>query len=145
MNAIFEIPKSTTSVDHLFVADAGVKGKGTFAVQTIKKGAVIQRCPGLMIRAEDTPCVLDSGLFPYLLANPADYNLADKPSSYAVMLGSMTYCNHSDANNAVVQWAMTDLGLWFTLRALREVLTGEEVTMKYTNLDDYAHQAEFSA
>ncbi len=46
-------------------------------------------------------------------------------------------CNHDDDPNAIVDWIDNELGLWAKLIALRDIESGEEITVFYTNVDEY--------
>ena len=55
-----------------------------------------------------------------------------------VVFSDMTFVNHSDKPNAEVSWKHDDLGRFYaSLRAVRPISDGEEITIRYENWHEY--------
>ena len=119
------------------VKSAGDKGRGVYAVGDIAAGTLLERAPGIYFDAEESTVLKPTAAFDHLLANPADYAPDNPGNTYALINGGMSYCNHAFDNNAVIQWSFEADGLWLQLRALTSIAAGAEVTIRYTNLEEY--------
>ncbi len=119
------------------VKAAGRKGRGVYALKDLAAGDLLERAPGIFFDASQSAKLKPTAVFDHLLANPADYAPGNPGNTYALINGGMSYCNHAADNNAVIQWSFEADGLWLQLRALRAVAAGAEVTIHYTNLEEY--------
>ena len=101
------------------------KGRGVFARCAIKKGAIIERVPVLLVPIED----LVSGL-----ENPTlnRYFYHWSKTHIAVSLGYGSLYNHSfEPNGRYVHGPQM-----LTYRALRDIPQGEEITINYNFVPD---------
>ena len=119
------------------VRDAGVKGRGVYALYAISAGELLEEAPGIFFDPNESAALKPTAVFDHLLANPADYAPGNPGNTYALINGGMSYCNHAADNNSVIQWSFEGDGLWLHLRALTPIAAGQEVTIHYTNLDEY--------
>ena len=96
------------------------KGRGVFARQPIRRGAIIERAPVLLIPIKD---------FVGGLSNPTlkTYLYIWSKDKVAVSLGYGTLYNHSYEPNAKYVHGPNML----TYRALRDIDAGEEITINY--------------
>src|SRR3546814_5650236 len=60
-----------------------------------------------------------------------------------IAFGSLTFCNHAEKPNAAVRWETDATGPWAVLEALRDIADGEEITLFYTNIAEYADEDLF--
>jgi uncharacterized protein len=96
------------------------KGRGVFAVKPIRKGAIIERVPVLLVPIRDFVGGLKNAtLNTYLYLWSKD--------KVAVSLGYGSLYNHSYEPNARYVHGPNML----TYRALRDIPTGEEITINY--------------
>lgn len=96
------------------------KGRGVFARRAIRKGAVIERVPVVIVPLK---VVVDGKDNPAL----ATYFYAWTRTAVAIALGYGSLYNHSYSPNAVY----TDRDLTMVYRALRNISAGEEITVNY--------------
>ncbi|MBI1830341.1 MAG: SET domain-containing protein-lysine N-methyltransferase [Planctomycetes bacterium] len=96
------------------------KGRGVFAKRAIKKGAIIERVPILLVPITD----LVEGL-----ANPSLHRFFYywSKTHVAMSLGYGSLYNHSFKPNARYLHGKATL----TYRALRDIAAGEEITINY--------------
>lgn len=127
------------------VRAAGKKGRGVYARRAVDAGTLLQRAPGIFFDADESAVLKPTAVFDHLLANPADYAPGNPGNTYALINGGMSYCNHAADNNAVIQWSFEADGLWLQLRALTAIAAGAEVTIRYTNLDEYPDGDSFAS
>lgn len=142
MSSVTEIKRnnedlSSISEMKIEVRAAGRKGRGVYALKDLAAGDLLERAPGIFFDASQSTELKPTAVFDHLLANPADYAPGNPGNTYALINGGMSYCNHAADNNAVIQWSFEADGLWLQLRVLRPVPAGAEVTIHYTNLEEY--------
>ena len=126
------------------VRSSGRKGRGVYARRDISPGMLLARSAGIFFDANESGVLKKTAVFDHLLANPADYAPGHAGATYALINGDMSYCNHDPENNAVIQWSFEPDGLWLHLRSLHAIPAGAEVTILYTNLDEYPDAASFA-
>ena len=119
------------------------KGRGLLARGPIGAGMVIERAPAVRLSAVERRQVDRTALFPYCFADPDGFaaSAAEEAADGhdgLFAFGSLTFCNHSANPNAAVRWQVDDVGLWAELAALRDIADGEEITLFYTNIAEYA-------
>ena len=112
------------------------KGRGVRASRAIAAGSCIERAPAVRLPAAERAQLDQTGVFPYYFADPAAYG-GEGNADCLLAFGMLTFCNHAADPNAEVTWSDDALGFWATLTARREIAEGEEVTLYYTNIDDY--------
>ncbi|MCW5212280.1 SET domain-containing protein-lysine N-methyltransferase [Desulfobulbus sp. TB] len=113
------------------------KGRGTIAVQDIPQGTIIENAPVADFPPDQRATIHETEIGEYYFVRPTEYNLKNKHVSGYFVLGLSSLSNHSEEPNAQVEWYEDDLGLWARLTALRDIRTDEEVTVFYTNIDEY--------
>ncbi|HMA14400.1 MAG TPA: SET domain-containing protein-lysine N-methyltransferase [Kiloniellaceae bacterium] len=122
------------------------KGRGLLAARPIGAGTVIERAPAVRLSPADRAALDRTALFPYCFADPASYRpedgARDDRAGHDGLLafGALTFCNHAANPNAAVRWESDSLGLWAELTALRDIAEGQEITLFYTNIDEYADE-----
>ncbi len=97
-------------------------GLGVFALERIRKGSIVERCPVLVLEPEDAEVVAANSLWGYV------YDWADGCSAIALGCGSLY--NHDYSPSA--EYGPSDDGRELVLRATRTIEPGEEVTIDYT-------------
>lgn len=60
-----------------------------------------------------------------------------------LVFGLASFCNHAEKPNASVKWVENEIGLWSHLIAQKDIKEGEEVTLFYTNIDEYSEAEKF--
>ncbi|NES72662.1 MAG: SET domain-containing protein, partial [Okeania sp. SIO2D1] len=84
----------------------------------------------------------ETGIFKYYFVSPLEYGKSKNVNRYLVF-GLASFCNHAEKSNACVEWVENEVGLWAHLIAQKDIKEGEEVTLFYTNIDEYADAQKF--
>jgi len=113
------------------------KGRGTVAIQPIPKGTLIERAPAATFPAAEREIVDKTLLGDYYFVPPADYRPDHKFVEGHLVLGLCSISNHTQDPNARMIWTEDECGTWGELTATRDIAEGEEVTIFYTNIDEY--------
>lgn len=100
------------------------KGRGVFAVRRILKGEIVECAPVVPMAKKDIP---DDGNVPdgYVL----EWDEDDEDNAYALVLGYVMLYNHSARPNIELENDTENLTI--TVRALRDIRAGEELTWNY--------------
>ncbi len=106
------------------------KGRVVEVVGDIEAGQVLESSPAVALSADDRRAIDHTSLFPYYFVRP------DKPEVY-IIFGLASFCSHSEEPNASVEWRRTGAGLWAYLTAIRPIAAGDEVTLRYGNIEKY--------
>ena len=118
------------------------KGRGIVATQDIAEGCVIELAPTAVVPIEHREIVDKTAVSQYYFVRSSDYSGGKDVLSYLVF-GLTSLCNHTDDPNSYVDWVEDELGIWARLLAKRNISAGEEVTMFYTNIDEYSNATKF--
>ena len=118
------------------------KGRGIIATQDIAKGTLIEAAPVISFSLQQIPNINQTELFKYYFVQPQEYQKGENLNGYFV-LGIVSLLNHSEKPNAYIKWLEDEVGLWSHLIAEQDIKAGEEVTMFYTNIDEYADAKQF--
>jgi hypothetical protein len=105
------------------VRGAGKKGRGVFALSDIAKGAIIERCPVIVLSPEDCKKIDPTELYNYY------FGWGEDDKSAAIALGFGSIYNHSYQPNAVYEKELETREIVF--RALRSIQAGEEILTNY--------------
>ncbi|NTV98234.1 MAG: SET domain-containing protein [Chlorobiaceae bacterium] len=97
-----------------------VSGRGAFALQSINRGTVIERCPALEVNDRD----IGGELLNYVF-----YGLEE--TTRLVVMGNGMLFNHSSDPNVAYYREETGLGPELVLYALRDIEKGEELFYSY--------------
>lgn len=114
------------------VGSAGEKGRGLYARAYFLPDEVIELAPAIAVSAK-TRKSLDKcpDLFPYYFA------ATDGSDRAFFAMGKMTFANHSNKPNAKVLWFENESGWSAHLVCIKKIDPNEEITLRYTNLEDY--------
>ncbi len=118
------------------------KGRGIIATQDVHQGTQLEVAPVSILPKEQVPSINKTEIFKYYFVQPLEYEKSNHTKAYLVF-GLASLCNHADNPNAHIEWTEDDIGLWSHLLAKRDIEKGEEVTLFYTNIDEYAHTDQF--
>jgi uncharacterized protein len=108
---------------HLFVDNAGHKGRGVFTSKVLKKGEIIEICHVIEINKKDHQMLVGNILENYTFV----WNTQKK--SAAIVLGFGSLYNHTKNHNAdyikkIKQGVMV-------FKAIKDIKAGEEITIDY--------------
>jgi len=126
----------------LNICNIPFKGHGVIAMQSIPVGTVIEIAPVRSFPAKDRPIVDQTEIFEYYFVKSSNYRPNKEVEGYLVF-GLSTFCNHSEAPNTQIEWHEDELGDWAHLIAIQDITAGEEVTLYYTNVNEYPNVDKF--
>lgn len=98
-------------------------GRGVFTKETIKKGAIIERCPVLEIPKQDNECINKTMLVEYV------YYLGKNKDRLTLVLGFGSIYNHAYTPNASYKALLEEGVVEFI--ALKDIRKDEEITVNY--------------
>lgn len=120
------------------------KGRGVIAGRSFAQGTVIEQAPAIEFPASQRATIDGTALFSHYFVDPAQYGKGTAVDGF-IALGLSSLCNHAERPGAKVLWRRDPLGLWADLVALRDLVAGEEVTVFYTNIEEYPDRGRFLA
>lgn len=118
------------------------KGRGIIATDNIPEGTLLEVAPVASFPLEQVPNMNQTELFKYYFVRRLEYGKGNNVKGYLVF-GLASLCNHKDKPNARVEWSEDEIGLWSRLIAEEYIKAGQEVTLFYTNIDEYADANNF--
>ena len=118
------------------------KGRGIIATQHIPQGTLVEVAPVEIFPFEPEQTIDEAGIFKYYFVSPLEYNKSQNVNRYLVF-GLASFCNHAEKPNSRVEWVENEVGLWAHLIAQKDINKGEEVTLFYTNIDEYSEASKF--
>lgn len=115
----------------IYCRKAGKFGRGVFALTSIKKGAVIEECPIIVISKKDYKEIAKTGVASYVFCWGKDDSLA------ALALGFGGLYNHAVSPNAAFSKRLSTGEIVF--RAIKDIKMHEEIRIDYgyPSADDY--------
>ncbi len=122
----------------LYLKDVSTKGHGVFCTQDIKKGAVLEISPSVVLNEAATGHVDKTILVNYTfeLGKPSK-RLRDRArirrmdQACVVIMGVASFCNHDEDPNAEILWEDRGGMLYYTLRARRNIPKNTEICTSY--------------
>jgi hypothetical protein len=109
----------------LRVGPSPLGGRGLFAEQPLRDGALVTSAAVLVIPAAETPAVDAFLLCHYVF----DWTPEAETTQYAVAFGELSFCNHSARPNC--RFELDREALCVRLYARRDIAGGEELTIDY--------------
>lgn len=100
-------------------------GRGVYALSSIKKGEVIERCPIVEVPKNDMASLNESILVTYF------FYFGKKKQRLLIALGFGSIYNHSHKPNAVYKIKLTENTINFI--ALHNIKKNEEITFNYSH------------
>ena len=99
------------------------KGRGLVATEGIPIGAEIVRCPVIVYDDADAGRISKTRLGDY------NFRFGDRQNRACIVLGVISLCNHAEEPNAEI--VCHEAELMVTLVALRPIVAGEEICIRY--------------
>lgn len=118
------------------VETVGASGRGIVAGADIRNGEVIAEAPTVRLNADVISTIRSTSLFEYCFVDPAEQRVDDSRAGY-IALGVMSLCNHQEFPNAKIEWVRSKDPPDLRLIATQDIPAGEEITLRYTNWDEY--------
>lgn len=117
------------------------KGRGLITTKIIPEKTIIENAPAIAFPHENLEMVRETAIWQYCFVQPTEYNTKKNCARGYLVFGLSSLTNHSEHPNTKIEWYEDDSGFWAELVALRDIQPGEEVTMYYTNINDYSDDA----
>ena len=125
-----------THTDLLNVQSIAGKGRGLVATQAIASNTVIEIAPVASFPATERVSIDATHIAKYYFVNSEAYQYGKNVDEYLVF-GLASLCNHANTPNAKIDWVINEISLWAHLTSIRDIAAGEEVTLYYTNINEY--------
>lgn len=120
----------------LEVRASAIHGNGVFALTAIKKGALVEKAPVILLSKEDREYLQATTLFRYYFVVP------DEKTPAALGLGYSSVYNHSYTANA--QYEMDVNNQCLIIKACTNIAAGEEITLNYNGSPNDAQTVYFN-
>ena len=122
----------------LYLRDTGVSGRGVFCAEDIRKGEILEVTPALLLNEGETKLIDKTMLFNYTFVAGAlskrvreRAHIKNSKNCSCVIMGIISFCNHSDKPNAEVLWEEEDGTLYHSIRATRPIPKNTEICTSY--------------
>lgn len=122
----------------LYLNDAGHKGRGVFCMTDIRKGEVLEVTPTIILNEAATehvdPTILSNYTFQLGAISKRqrkETGVKDISKCSGVIMGIISYFNHTEEPNAEVEWQEEDGTLYHLVRALRKIPKHTEICTSY--------------
>jgi len=112
----------------LTVQPSPIHGLGVFSTGEVKKGALIERAPLILLETADKEYLQHTTLYHYYFV------VENKKTPAALGLGYSSLYNHSYHANA--RYKVSARNQCLDIIAVRAIAAGEEVTLNYNGLPD---------
>jgi SET domain-containing protein len=122
----------------LYLADAGIKGRGVYCRDKIRKGDLLETTPAIPVSAAQTKHLDKTILVNYAFGVGKlskklrrKHRLKPDEEICCVVMGILSYCNHGEEPNAEVSWLEHENTLYYVLRATRDIPADTEICTTY--------------
>lgn len=122
----------------LYLKDTPHKGRGVFCMTDIRKGEVLEVTPTIILNEKATDAVDKTILANYTFqlgaiskAHRKKAGVKNISKSSGVIMGIISYFNHSESPNAEVEWEEHDGTLYHLVRALKRIPKHTEICTSY--------------
>jgi SET domain-containing protein len=113
---------------YLFVASSNGKGRGVFTTEDIRSRSIVEISPVIVLPAKDRKTIDQTLLHDYI------FEWGDTRRQACIALGYVSLYNHSFASNC--EYEMDYDYQLITIRAVRSIKKGEELTINYNGTWD---------
>lgn len=122
------------------VSGHSAKGLILIAMRDFEPEDVLSSVASYEIASNDIERIQNTDFYKFVFYPPGT-NLSNRPSGF-VAFGPVSFCSHSNTPNARVKWRFTGSFNAIELSAIRKIEAGEEVTIRYSNIEEYLdHQS----
>jgi hypothetical protein len=137
---MFKIKKPLTLYRHpgLYLEQIDGKGRGVFCLEDINEGETLEVAPVLIFPTRETQAVFNTLAGDYVFAASAfdgkflkATGIDEPENTLCLPLGITSLCNHLIEPNAIYKFEVDDLSAFAILKAKRDILKGEEITVSY--------------
>ncbi len=122
----------------LYLKPTAKKGRGVFCDRDIVKDEILEVTPSLVLNEQDTTHADETLLVNYTFTvgeltkeTRARAGLKKQELASCVIMGLMTFCNHSEKPNAEVNWHEKGGTVYHSLHATRDIPKNTEICTTY--------------
>lgn len=122
----------------LYLKDTKHKGRGMFCVDDIKSGEVLEITPAIPLREKETDQVDNTILVDYTFSMPGlskkmreRARIKKASQASGVVMGIVSFCNHSEEPNADVLYEERGGTLYYILKAIKRIPKNTEICTSY--------------
>lgn len=127
-----------TRKDGLYLKQVEGKGRGVFCIRDIRKGEVLEVTPTILLNEQATlrlePTILSNYSFQLGAVSKKERKNAgikDIRKASGMIMGIISYFNHSEKPNAEVQWEEVDGTVYHQVVAKKFIPKGTEICTTY--------------
>ncbi|TRD14164.1 SET domain-containing protein-lysine N-methyltransferase [Palleronia caenipelagi] len=129
----------------LMMMHSGEKGRMLVAGRQYAANGVVASIIAYPIPETDLKYIKTTDAYKYVFYDPSFYtDVSTKPVGF-LAFGAMAFCNHSSNPNAFIRWGRFKDETTMTLLAHRDISQGEEITMRYANIDEYLNSNQWKS
>lgn len=111
------------------------KGLIVVASKDFAKDAHLASAICYEISAGEVAMLSGADVYKFVFFQRGDEGSANRRGYFA--FGSASFCSHSDTPNAYIRWKDVDYTRIIELRAAEPITAGTEVTIRYSNINEY--------
>lgn len=126
----------------LEIRHAEGKGCGVFTTKFLAGDQDLFCDPVKRYKNEDARSLARHSIYTHLFVDPRHYGLTESVDLLWV-IGLISILNHSNTPNCWVEWRRDSLGEWALLRSITNIPPGDELLIRYTNIEEYADHLSF--
>lgn len=122
----------------LYLQQTAAKGRGVFCDGDIEEGEIIEVSPALLLDRQTTAHVDKTILYDYKFkmgvlskSQRALFHIDDPKKSCCIVMGLMSFCNHSENPNADIFWEEDEGTAYHSLEATRPIPKNTEICTNY--------------
>lgn len=122
----------------LYLKETATKGRGVFCTTNIRKGETLEITPAILLDDAATGHVDHTILLNYTFSvgklgkkSMKQAKLDKQENVSCVVMGILSFCNHSRNPNAQVVWEEHDGSVYYTLQAIRAIPRHTEICTTY--------------
>ncbi|EKU99857.1 SET domain-containing protein [Leptolyngbya sp. PCC 7375] len=125
-----------TCTNLLAIESIASKGRGVVTTKAIAANTVLEIAPVASFPSTERKIIDTTQIAKYYFVQPEAYQYNNEVDGHFVF-GLASLCNHDSTPNSKIEWVTDELGLWSHLTSIQDIASGEEVTLYYTNIDEY--------
>lgn len=113
------------------------KGNCLFSCSAISAGQCVITAPAYRILEADLKALTRCDLYKYVFYDADRRRLGTARPEGFMVFGALSFCSHSSKPNTRVAWLYHSEIVLVRLIALTSIAPGQEITMRYSNIDEY--------
>lgn len=122
----------------IYLKHTAAKGRGVFCVSDIEEGEIIEMSPAILLDEKETAHADKTILYDYKFkistfsnSQRVLFHVEDPKKSCCIVMGVMSFCNHSENPNADIFWEEDEGSIYHFLEATRGIPKNTEICTNY--------------